>query len=215
MYSARTVQLAAVLAFAAVVYSQASPTDETLVEASDIEAAVPSEILTLSPGSATSIAAAVDSFIASVTAAPEYPSVISVLATGVPATAQAAIANDPNDFVMDIVRGSPPPSWATALPPSVGEYLQSIGEDAARIITSDFGGLYTSVSSEVADAIETGGFAIPTGGYGTGNSSVPRPTATGAGPITTPVPFEGAAPRSVGGIVAAAAAAGIGAWLLF
>lgn len=165
---------------------------------------------------ATSVAAAANSFIASVTAAPEYSSVLSVLATGIPATAQAAIANAPEDYILDIVRGSPPPSWATALPPSVEEYFQSIGEDAARFITAEFGGLYTSVSSGVADAIETGGFALPTGGaYGTGNSTQPGPTATGAGPITNPVPFEGAASRSISSIVAAVAAAGIGACLLF
>ncbi|KAL9016482.1 MAG: hypothetical protein Q9185_006175 [Variospora sp. 1 TL-2023] len=217
MYPARIVQSAAVLAFAALVHSQASPSDPTLVAASDIQNIVPSDILPLDPDSATSVAAAANSFIASVTAAPEYSSVLSVLATGIPATAQAAIANDPKDYVQDIVHGSPPPSWATALPPSVNEYFQSIGEDAASIIAAEpgFGELYTSVSSEVADAIESGRSTSPTGAYGTGNSTRPRPTATGANPITNPVPFEGAASRSVGSIVAVMVAAGIGACLLF
>lgn len=164
---------------------------------------------------ATSVAAVANSFIASVTAAPEYSSVLSVLATGIPATAQAAIANDPKDYVLDILHGSPPPSWATALPSSVDEYFQSIGEDAASIVAAKFGGLYTSVSSEVADAIETGGLPLPTGAYGTGNSTRPRPTATDASPITSPIPFEGAASRIVGSIVAVVVAAGIGACLLF
>ncbi|KAI4091164.1 MAG: hypothetical protein LQ344_004277 [Seirophora lacunosa] len=191
-------------------------TDAPIVEASDIQDAVPSEILSLDPASASSIATAADSFIASVTAAPAYSSVISVLATGIPATAQAAIANDPNSILMDIARGSPVPDWATELPPSVGEYFQSIGEDAARVITSDFGALYTSVSSEVADAVQTGGYAFPTGGYGTANVTAPRPIPTGFAPNTTTTPFEGAASRSVGSIVAAVAAAGmgLGAWLL-
>ncbi|KAL8958654.1 MAG: hypothetical protein Q9193_004332 [Seirophora villosa] len=206
-----------VLAFAAVVRSQAT-TDAPIVEASDIQDAVPSEILSLDPGSATSIATAADSFIASVTAAPAYSSVISVLATGIPATAQAAIANDPNypnSIFMDIARGSPVPDWVTELPPSVGEYFRSIGEDAAGVITSDFGALYTSVSSEVADAVQTG-YAFPTGGYGTANVTAPRPTPTGFGPNTNTAPFEGAASRSVGSMVAAVAAAGmgLGAWLL-
>ncbi|KAL8985938.1 MAG: hypothetical protein Q9177_004297 [Variospora cf. flavescens] len=180
----------------------ASPSDKTPFDASDIQDIVPSGTLTLSPGSATSVAAAANSFIASVTAAPEYSSVLSVLATGIPATAQAAIANAPEDYILDIL--------GDCITPSVEEYFQSIGEDAARIITAEFGGLYTSVSSEVADAIETGGFALPTeGAYGTGNSTQPGPTATGADPITNPVPFEGAASRSISSIVAAVAAAGI------
>ncbi|KAL8966751.1 MAG: hypothetical protein Q9197_005810 [Variospora fuerteventurae] len=217
MYSARIVQSAAVLAFAALVHSQAPPSDETPLDAKDIQDSGLSEILSLDPGSATSVAAAANSFIASVTAAPEYSSVLSVLATGIPATAQAAIANDPKDYVSDIVRGSPPPSWATALPPSVDEYFQSIGEDAASMIAAEpgLGELYTSVSSEVADAIDTGRSTSPTGAYGTGNSTRPRPTATGANPITNPIPFEGAASRSVGSIVAVMVAAGIGACLLF
>ena len=173
---------------------------------------------------ATSIAAVADSFIASVTAAPEFSSVVSVLATGIPATAQEAIEADPTDFVLDLLHGSPPPSWATALPPSVSQYIESIAEQAANIVTSDFGGLYTSVSSEVA-ALETGaavsgGFVFPTGGYTNSNYTSPRATGSAVAPGSSPQAFPGASSAPslrVGSIAAAVVAAsmGFGAWLLY
>lgn len=170
---------------------------------------------------ATSIAAVADSFIASITSAPEFSSVLSVLAPGVPATAQEAIEGDPTDFVLGLLHGSPPPSWATALPPSAGEYIESVAEDAAKIITSDFAGLYTSVTPEVA-ALETGtaassGFAYPTGGSGRSNYTAPRPTGSPAAPGSSPQAFPGSANSlRVGSITAfvVAAGMGVGAWLL-
>ncbi|KAL8716735.1 MAG: hypothetical protein Q9225_005964 [Loekoesia sp. 1 TL-2023] len=220
MQSKKLFQLVAVALHAAAVNAQATSTDEPLLDASDIEDVVPTQIL--APAEATSIAAVADSFIASITSAPEFSSVVSVLATGVPVTAQEAIEADPTNFVLDLLRGSPPPSWATALPPSVGEYIQSVAEDAAQIVTSDFAGLYTSVSSDVA-ALETGaaassGFAYPTGGSGRSNYTAPRPTGSAAAPGPSTQAFPGSANSlRVGSITAfvVAAGMGVGAWLLF
>ncbi|KAL8755242.1 MAG: hypothetical protein Q9184_004852 [Pyrenodesmia sp. 2 TL-2023] len=223
MYSKTLAPAAAVVFYALGVHSQASPSNEPIVEAEDIQAVVPTELL--SPSYATSIAAAADSFIASVTAGPEFSSVASVLATAIPLTAQAAIANDPEGFLLSLVRGAPVPSYITALPPSVDEYVQSVAEDAAQIVTSDFGALYTSVSSQVAE-LATGapiipvsaGFVSPTGGYGLSNFTGPRPTGSAAAPGPPPQSFPGAASSLRAGSVAAAVVAagmGVGAWLLF
>lgn len=174
---------------------------------------------------ATSIAAVADSFIASLTAAPEFSSVISVLATAIPVTAQEAIEDDPTDFVLGLIQGSPPPSWATALPPSVEEYLVSVAEDAANIVTSDFAELYTSVSSEVA-ALQTGapissGFVLPTGEYGKSNFTGPRPTGSAPVPRPTPIPFQPSPGAGASLRILSMAGAGLAAgmtvvtWLLF
>ncbi|KAL8926671.1 MAG: hypothetical protein Q9208_002745 [Pyrenodesmia sp. 3 TL-2023] len=231
MHSKTLAQAAAVAFYAFGVHSQITPSDEPLVEAEDIQAVVPTELL--SPAYvrdanvlATSIAAAADSFIASITAAPEFSSVASVLATAVPLTAQEAIANDPEGFLLSLVRGAPVPSYLTALPPSVEQYVQSVAEDAAQIVTSDFGALYTSVSSEVAELATgapiipvSGGFVSPTGGYGgVSNFTGPRPTGSAAPPGSSPQAFPGAASSLRAGSVAAAVVAagmGVGAWLLF
>ncbi|KAL8737190.1 MAG: hypothetical protein Q9181_001947 [Wetmoreana brouardii] len=199
------------------VNAQATQTSEPLIDASDIEDFVPTQLL--SPAEATSIAAVADSFIASVTAAPQFSSAVSVLATGVPVTAQEAIGADPSDFLIDLVTGSPLPSWATALPPSVGEYISSIAQDAAQIVASDFGGLYTSVSSEVA-ALETGtaasgGYVFPTSGYVGSNSTGPRPTGSAAPPSSIPQTFPGGASSlNTGGLAMAVVAVGVAAGAL-
>ncbi|KAL8696753.1 MAG: hypothetical protein Q9224_002639, partial [Gallowayella concinna] len=202
------------LAFSATVNSQATSTNEPAVEASDIEAVIPTEII--SPAQATSIAAVADTFIASVTAAPEYSSVLSVLATGIPITAQVDIAKNPEQFLLNLLSGSPPPAWATALPPSVAEYVESVGEAAAQLVTSDFPDLYTSLSAEAA-ALETGAsgsgpFILPTGGYQGSNYTNPRPTGSAAGPGSTPEPFVPGSGASVNakGFTLAVVAAGFG-----
>ncbi|KAL8815739.1 MAG: hypothetical protein Q9223_005152 [Gallowayella weberi] len=211
----RTLISSAALAFCAtVVNSQNTSSNEPAVEPSDIEAVIPTEII--SPARATSIAAVADSFIASVTAAPEYSSVMSVLATGIPVTAQAEIANNPERFLLDLLSGSPPPAWATALPPSVAEYVESVGEAAGQLVTSDFPDLYTSLSTE-ATALETGAsgsglFFSPTGGYRGTNYTSPRPTNSAAAPGPTPAPFVpgSGAPIHAGGLTLAVVAAGFG-----
>ncbi|KAL8725423.1 MAG: hypothetical protein Q9166_007355 [cf. Caloplaca sp. 2 TL-2023] len=215
MYSKTLFSSAALALYATIVNSQAN---EPAVEASDIEAVVPTEII--NPAEATSIAIVADSFIASVTAAPEFSSVVSVLATGIPLTAQAEIANNPEGFLLDILSGSPPPAWATALPSSVGDYIESVAEDAAQIVTSDFPDLYTSLSAE-AGALETsvaasGGFVFPTGGYGVSNYTGPRATGSAAAPGSTPAPFVPGSGASInaGGLAFAVVAAGFGAGAL-
>ncbi|KAL9595304.1 MAG: hypothetical protein Q9219_006526 [cf. Caloplaca sp. 3 TL-2023] len=221
MQSKYLLRSAAVALYATTINCQGTSTDEPLIDAGDIEDVIPTSIL--APAEATSIAAVADSFIASVTAAPEFSSVVSVLATGIPITAQAAIGQDPNGFLEGILRGSPLPAWATALPPSVEQYIESVAQDAANIVTSDFADLYTSVSAEVA-ALETGtarsgGYAYPTGGYGNSNYTNPRPTGSAPAPGSTPQSFPGSGASSVriGGVITSVLAAGLGAgaWIFF
>ncbi|KAL8966289.1 MAG: hypothetical protein Q9183_003436 [Haloplaca sp. 2 TL-2023] len=212
MRSAVFIKSASVVLCAATVNSQLTNPDEPLVEAEDIQDVVPTQYL--AAAQATSIAGAADSFIASVTAAPEYSSVLSVLATAIPATAQADIGADPSGYVLDILRGSPAPAWASSLPPSVGEYVESLARDAAEVVTEDFGGLYTSASSRVA-ALETGaaasgGYVVPSGGYLSPNYTAPEPTGSAAPPGSNPAAFEGSAsPLRVKTAAAAVVAMGI------
>ena len=167
----------------------------------------------------TSIAAFANGFIASVTAAPEFSSVVSVLATAIPVTAEDAIANDPEAFILNLLQGGSLPSWVTALPPSVGQYIESIGVEAAQQFTQELPGVYKSLSAEVA-ALETGaaaggGFVVPTGGYGGGNYSYAGPSASASGgPGASPIPFvPGSAASSInsGGLITAIIVAGAGA----
>ncbi|KAL8706379.1 MAG: hypothetical protein Q9201_000587 [Fulgogasparrea decipioides] len=205
---------AAIAACLVMINAQATQSSEPVIDTSDIEDVIPTQIL--SPAKATSIAVVADSFIASVTAAPEFSSVVSVLATGVPVTAQEAIEADPFGLLVDLVKGSPLPPW---LPPSVGEFIQSVAEDTAQIVTSDFGMLYTSVSSEVA-ALPTGtaassGFVFPTGSYVRSNSTGPRPTGSAAAPSSIPQAFpSGASSLNARELAMAVVVAGVAAGAL-
>ncbi|KAL8854122.1 MAG: hypothetical protein Q9221_001044 [Calogaya cf. arnoldii] len=217
MYS-KTLLTSALALGAVVVNSQETNNN---VEASDIEAVVPAEII--SPAEATSLANLADSYIASVTAAPEYSSVLSVLATAIPITAQAEIAANPEGYLLDIIQGSPLPDWATALPPSVGQYIESLAQDAEQLVTSitaEIPELVTYASAQASSLATAtsigGGFVTPTGGYGGSNYTNPRPTTPANGTAPEPfVPGSGAS-VNVGGAAFAVMAAsfGIGALLL-
>ncbi|KAL8804566.1 MAG: hypothetical protein Q9182_002481 [Xanthomendoza sp. 2 TL-2023] len=214
MHSRTLISSVALIFCTTVVNSQNTSSNEPAIEANDIEAVIPTEII--SPARATSIAAAADSFIASLTAAPEYSSVLSVLATAIPVTAQAEIANNPEQFLLDLLSGSPPPAWATALPPSVAEYVESVEGAAAQVVTSDFPDLYTSLSVEAA-ALETGASGsgavyVATGGYWGSNYTSPRPTNSAAAPGSAPAPFVPAsgAPIQAGSLIIGVVAAGFG-----
>ncbi|KAL8765262.1 MAG: hypothetical protein Q9203_006647 [Teloschistes exilis] len=217
---------------ATTINAQAAETDdsEPILVASDIEDVVPTQLL--SPAAATSLAAVADSFIASVTAAPEFSSVVSVLETGIPVTGQEAIEADPYGFVLALIDGSPLPSWTTVLPPSVRQYIESVGSEAANMLSSDFPELYASATSKVA-ALETsaatsGGFVFPTGGYGGSNGTGPRLSGSAAAPGTTArvsgsvaapgttqKAFPGAAStKRVGGVAMAVVGAGVAAGAL-
>ncbi|KAI4234148.1 MAG: hypothetical protein LQ349_003975 [Xanthoria aureola] len=192
------------------------------VEASDVEAVVPANVI--DPAEATSLASIANGYIASVTAAPEFSSVLSVLATAIPITAQAEIAADPQGYLLDIIQGSPPPAWATALPPSVQDYVESLGQNAAQIVssvTADYPELVTYASAQVS-SLETatsigGGFVAPTGGYAVSNYTSPRPTGSAAAPGSTAAPFVpgSGASTNVGGAAFAVMAASFGIGALF
>ncbi|KAI4227642.1 MAG: hypothetical protein L6R36_002277 [Xanthoria steineri] len=196
--------------------------DTANVEASDVEAVVPANVI--DPAEATSLASIADGYIASVTAAPEFSSVVSVLATAIPITAQAEIAADPQGYLLDIIQGSPPPAWATALPPSVQDYVESLGQNAAQIVssvTADYPELVTYASAQVS-SLETAtsigsGFVAPTGGYGGSNYTNPRPTGSAAAPGSTAAPFVpgSGASTNVGGAAFAVMAASFGIGALF
>ncbi|KAL8991718.1 MAG: hypothetical protein Q9169_007714 [Polycauliona sp. 2 TL-2023] len=221
MHSKTILSSAAFALCAAIVNSQDNPVD---VEASDIEAVVPAEII--SPAQASSLANVADSVIASITTAPEFSSVVSVLMTAIPVTAQLDIGSDPEGYVMDILQGSPPPAWATALPPSVEEYFQSLalqGAQVAQSLASDFPELVT-LDPAPASTLETvtstgGGYAAPTGGYVTSNTTSPQPTGSAAAPgsPSSPEPFVPGSGASInlGGTAFAVMAAsfGVGALL--
>jgi len=158
--------------------------------------------------------------VTSLTAQPEFTSVVAALESALPSSALAEFQSAPASFVLQVATGTEA-AFFTNLPVQVIEYAQSVGEQALSILESDVGltslpvGLIpTAVASGYGSpatgyAYPTGGYYNPTGAYGTGyatgatgasGSGGLQPNITSynggnAGP--TPVPFQGAAaPRN-------------------
>ena len=119
----------------------------------------------------------------SITAQPEFSSAVAALETVIPLTAVAAIGDNPEDFIMQLATGTIP-SWFTAIPTGVVDYIESIGEQAVSILEADTG--ISSVPADLVSEVEatataaydyataayggyaTGGYPYGTGAYGTG-----------------------------------------------
>ncbi|KAL9607498.1 MAG: hypothetical protein Q9167_007591 [Letrouitia subvulpina] len=141
-----------------------------IVDASDIEAYVPTDFLP--PSQATDLANGIDSFVASITADPRFPSVASVLATAVP---PSLLANpDPRAaeaYLLSLITATSLPSWLTNLPPSVTNYILNLGEGAQGLLKSDAPSLYAEATAIATLLAAPGGYAGPAGGYGGANGT--------------------------------------------
>lgn len=117
----------------------------------------------------------------SVTAQPEFSSAIAALETAVPLSAVAAIGANPEDFIMELATGTIP-SWFTAIPTSVVNYVESIGEQALSLVEAGTGisALPEGAVSEV-EGSATAAYAGATGSYGVyATGGYAYPTGTGA-----------------------------------
>lgn len=66
------------------------------------------------------------SFIASLTAQPEFTSAAAVLATGLPASLLVDLGSNPISAVVDFVAAAGSPTWLSAVPTQVLPYLSSV-----------------------------------------------------------------------------------------
>ena len=141
---------------------------------------------------------------------------MAALQTAVPLSAIAEIGANPEAYIMDLATGETP-DWYTAIPTSVVDYIESIGEQALSLVEAGtgitglpgglIGGVEASATSEYG-AYPTdgyphyaGGHAYPTGGHysfsGTAVSSgFPAPTSNGSVvphlPTSSPSPIPSA-----------------------
>ena len=146
---------------------------------------------------------------------PEASSVLSVLATAIPTSAQNAFATDPISFLDNLITASALPSWASEIPAPLQSDLGPVINQALSIIDSDF---------ESAAPIPTGPppSYYPSGGYPPSSSFYPtvvieKPTGTGTGvavtgtPTGSPIAFQGGAAPMKTAAAGAAAALMVGA----
>ncbi|MCJ1457340.1 hypothetical protein MMC28_007708 [Mycoblastus sanguinarius] len=80
----------------------------------------------------------VNSYLGALVTQPSVSSVLSVLATAVPASLKGYVQTDPVDFLGDLVVATALPTWASALPASVQSQLGSVINQGYSIIATDF-----------------------------------------------------------------------------
>ena len=126
---------------------------------------------------------------------PEASSVIEVLMTAIPTSAQNAMASDPVSFLENFITASPLPSWASDIPAPVQSDLGSVINEVVSIVDSDF---------EEGPAPTATVPYYPPGDYPSSSGFYPtvviqKPTGTGSGvgvngkPSGSPIAFQGAA----------------------
>lgn len=174
-------------------------------------------------------------YVTSITAEPQFTSVVAALAQAVPTSVLSRLEEAPESYILELATGTAP-SIFTALPTGVYEYFASVGEQALSILEQDTGLtnipanlIPTGVSPASIPAYATGGYYYPTGviptgyaypsGFATGatgasGSAGLRPTQNitsynGQNASPTPVSFTGAAAPRKGAFGVAAAMAGV------
>ena len=173
----------------------------------------------------------------SITVQPEFSSAVAALETAIPLTAVESIGENPEDFILELATGTVP-SWFTAIPTGVIDYIESIGEQAVSLLEADTGissipaDLVGEVEATATEAYEyataayggyaTGGYPYGAGAYyptGTaGSSGYAAPTGNSSvvpySPSASLQAFTGAAPSKNGALGVAAIVAGVAAVLI-
>ncbi|KAL8715633.1 MAG: hypothetical protein Q9225_006364 [Loekoesia sp. 1 TL-2023] len=126
---------------------------QTFLSISNLDASQAAEVSTKFGADATS-------YYSALTADPGYSDATSVIATAMPATAQAEAAANPELFLASLAKSSDDqPSWFTAMPTPVQAFWESAGSqyidmytsevDAARPLPSSVSASLSSVSSKI------------------------------------------------------------------
>ena len=165
-------------------------------------------------------AADVDDYVASLLDKPEASSVLSVLATAIPTSAQNAFASDPISFLDNLITASALPSWASEIPAPLQSDLGSVINQALTIIDSDFESPAPIPTGPPPSYYPSGGYPPPSSFYPT--VVIEKPTGTGTGvavngkPTGSPIAFQGgAAPMRTAAAGAAALMVGAGIFANF
>lgn len=192
----------------------------------EVESSIPTPLVPAVESAIPAIESDVVAYLASLADTPSFTSFGNALVSALPPDVAAQLSTAPADFIVSLVTETASPSWASALPTNVVDYLSSVDAHIQSIESADVikelpsttavhGPRRTGHVSGTgyyghAHPTGTGGFitgAYPTGTGGRIGSSTTRATAS-------PSPFNNAASRSSGTLSIAMLAVGAAAWLL-
>lgn len=188
---------------------------------SQIESALPTPLVPAVESALPAIESDVVAYLASLVDTPSYTSVNDALNSALPSNVLAQYSSAPADFIVSLATETAYPTWVSAIPTGVAEYLASVDAHVQSIETADVIKALPSITV-VTGARPTGGYygyAHPTGSggfvtgvYPTGTGNV-NGSSTARG-TTSPIAFANGASRSSGMLSIAILVVGATAWLL-
>ncbi|MCJ1466837.1 hypothetical protein MMC07_005458 [Pseudocyphellaria aurata] len=198
---------------------------------SQIESALPTPIASAVESALPAIESDVVTYLASLADTPAYTSVNDALTSALPSDVLAQYTSAPADFIVSLETGTAYPTWASAIPTGVAQYLASVDAHIHSIESADVIKALPSVTLAHGTRPTGGyygndgyyGYAHPTGtgGFVTGVHPTGYPTSTGesdgsstASGTTSPIAYANDASRSSGILSIAMLAVGATAWLL-
>lgn len=192
------------------------------------ESSIPTTLAPAVESALPAIESDVVAYLASLVDTPSFTSVNNALDSALPSDVVAQLSTAPADFIIALITETAVPTWASAIPTSVADYLDSVYAHIQSIESADVIDKLPSLTV-VDGAKPTGGYygyGNPTGGYygygyqtGTGGfiTGVPPTRTSGANGTSatqSPSPFVNAASRSSGTLSIAMLVVGATAWLL-
>lgn len=193
-----------------------------------IESALPTPIGSAVKSATPAIESDVVAYLASLVDTPKFTSVNNALGSVLPSDVLAQLSTAPADFYIALVTETAAPTWASAIPTSVAEYLDSVN---ARIKSIEYADVYKELPSitVVGGARPTGygypagpggnngyGYPAGTGGFATGYYPTGAGSNNGSSTTGTTIPssFVGAASRNSGTLAIAILVVASTSWFL-
>lgn len=200
-----------------------------------VESSIPTPLVPAVESAIPAIESDVVAYLASLADTPSFTSIGNALISALPPDVAGQLSTAPADFIVSLVTETASPSWASALPTNVVDYLSSVDAHIQSIESADvikelpstavvhgprrtgpvsgtgyYGHAHQTGYYGHAHRTGTGGFI--TGAYPTGTGSRIGSSPTRA--TASPSPFNNAASRSGGTLSIAMLAVGAAAWLL-
>lgn len=194
-----------------------------------LESSIPTALVPAVTSALPAIESDVVAYLASLVDTPSFTSVGKALDSALPSDVLAQLSSAPNDFIVSLVTETAYPTWATAIPTDVADYLSSVDAHIRSIETADVIKQLPSITV-VGGPRPTGavsgngyygysGYAYPTGTRGFATGVYPTGAGRGNGTSPTrgpgsPIPFSNSASRSSGTLSIAMLVVGAATWLL-
>lgn len=194
----------------------ADPAVSTVI--AEVESSFPTALVPAIESALPAIESDVAAYLASLVDTPSFTSVDNALDSALPSDVLAQLSTAPADFIIALITETTVPTWVSAIPTGVADYLDSVNADIQSIESADVIDKLPSLTV-VDGARPTGGYyghgyPTGTGGFITGVYPTGTSGASGTSTSSSPISYVNAASKSSGTLSSAVLIVGAAAWLL-